>query len=628
MLPNKKVKLDECKEVDNNNTVIITMDVGQGDCTYIDLSGFRVLVDAGRKEQGERAMYRLTRIGVTGFDMIVSSHGDEDHWGGFSSEKFIDLAKQMGQDDFVTFCNKSVNKFSYRGGTEVIRSVSFSDKKPEKGEVLVLAQGSRLQVNKVNKIVKVNEQNYEEGKWLNSIVFLHDSTPRDESANEQCPIIVINDNRHYHVICGDLTCYEKTANEIISWIANKGPAAEATLSVMVPHHGAQTSLEEKFLQKLKGKVPNTTFVISTGGRRYGHPRGKVLEWLNYYDINKIYLTNMPDIRDDGVRKDNGNKHNKLERIRIAGDENTYGDIIMRPCGKELKVILPSKLGAGTNKYIPTVSSAYTEDFRFSKSRKSFVDKKGDKVFFEGWDEKVIQLMNLNQSRGDYLPRHQNTISDTRTSSLGKAVLGDWYFFYDKNLNEKRLEMLTPPLTEFFDAKSKIKNKLASKKNTGKISYLEIMKDEEMKAYIKKLDSGVGGVKELSIADGVDSIVGNLNVGETDSFDSVNARICEDIESKSGIYQTLSSVIDRAVDIYGDDIWGLDELFFRWCESMANQHFFDAELDDVKNYVHKELKENFRELWILKLNEGSDGDNYELEEEWYRNYESSKDILNI
>ena len=59
------------------------VDVGQGDCIYINAYGKHILIDAGEKDNGQNNVARyLRRQGVTRLDYVIATHQHTDHIGG------------------------------------------------------------------------------------------------------------------------------------------------------------------------------------------------------------------------------------------------------------------------------------------------------------------------------------------------------------------------------------------------------------------------------------------------------------------------------------------------------------------------------------------------------------------
>lgn len=79
------------------------IDVGQADCTYIQIPGhIDVLIDGGNAEDGPRIVEYLNAQGVDDLELVIATHPHEDHIGGlnavfeaFAVEEVIDSGKKI-----------------------------------------------------------------------------------------------------------------------------------------------------------------------------------------------------------------------------------------------------------------------------------------------------------------------------------------------------------------------------------------------------------------------------------------------------------------------------------------------------------------------------------------------------
>ncbi len=61
------------------------IDVGQADCTLLELNGEFMLIDGGNREDGQLVVTYLEQMGVEELSAVVCSHAHEDHVGGLPS---------------------------------------------------------------------------------------------------------------------------------------------------------------------------------------------------------------------------------------------------------------------------------------------------------------------------------------------------------------------------------------------------------------------------------------------------------------------------------------------------------------------------------------------------------------
>ncbi|MBQ9784061.1 MAG: MBL fold metallo-hydrolase [Clostridia bacterium] len=61
---------------------VIFLDVGEGDCTLLRTPEGDVLIDAGSESSQDTLCRKLEALGVTRLELMILTHGDEDHIGG------------------------------------------------------------------------------------------------------------------------------------------------------------------------------------------------------------------------------------------------------------------------------------------------------------------------------------------------------------------------------------------------------------------------------------------------------------------------------------------------------------------------------------------------------------------
>ena len=90
-------------DLGDNRSELLTvsfLDVGQGDATFIETpSGNQVLVDAGPNKEVLRALGSVMLAQDRSIDMIIATHPDKDHIGGFPAvlERFdVDYVVRSG----------------------------------------------------------------------------------------------------------------------------------------------------------------------------------------------------------------------------------------------------------------------------------------------------------------------------------------------------------------------------------------------------------------------------------------------------------------------------------------------------------------------------------------------------
>lgn len=67
---------------ENSETKVHYIDVGQGDCIFIETTGKTILIDAGEREYGEKVTEYISALGVKKIDIVIGTHPHSDHIGG------------------------------------------------------------------------------------------------------------------------------------------------------------------------------------------------------------------------------------------------------------------------------------------------------------------------------------------------------------------------------------------------------------------------------------------------------------------------------------------------------------------------------------------------------------------
>ena len=217
---------------------IYFLDVGQGDMALIKYKDEAILIDTGPKLYN--TTYEITdnhikffhSIGVNDIDLLVITHGDNDHIGN---------------------ANYLINNFKV--DKIIINNGEFNDKE---------------QSLPLNKIIKGYKSK------LNFYTLEH-SICAEENCNSVINYLNVYDKNI--LFMGDA---DKTVEEELIKTYNLN-----NIDILkVGHHGSETSSSEDFINKINPKYS----IISVGkNNRYGHPNDNVLNTLNN---SKIYRTDL------------------------------------------------------------------------------------------------------------------------------------------------------------------------------------------------------------------------------------------------------------------------------------------------------------------------------------------------
>ena len=81
---------DEFKNNDNSETSLGSLevhyiDVGQGDCIFIESDGQNMLIDCGESSESDEVISYLQNHNVSKLDYVIGTHPHSDHMGGMSA---------------------------------------------------------------------------------------------------------------------------------------------------------------------------------------------------------------------------------------------------------------------------------------------------------------------------------------------------------------------------------------------------------------------------------------------------------------------------------------------------------------------------------------------------------------
>ncbi len=226
-------------------TTVHFIDVGQGDCTFIDHDDFEILIDAGNNQYGKIVSDYIKEYIQGNLDIVVATHPDADHIGGLdtvlmdysvgtiidsgkvhTTKTYKDYMQAVFNELGVIFLNDSNMKF------ELGRGVSF--------KIIEIVDGRKD--NNENSVI--------------SMLTVHDLNflfTADLEAN-----LEIN----YLHLFSDIDVLK------------------------VGHHGSNTSTSDQFIKQIKPEFA----IISCGkNNRYGHPHAEVLRRLENHNAT-VYRT--------------------------------------------------------------------------------------------------------------------------------------------------------------------------------------------------------------------------------------------------------------------------------------------------------------------------------------------------
>jgi len=246
------IKINFSKELE-----ISVIDVGHGDSILIETPcGKNILVDVGDSYFSENIEYDsgentvvpyLLDKGIKTIDLLILTHFDSDHIGGYESVLEVINVKALG------ISINSLKKEKYNEIIDIAKKKNIKIKSLERGDTYVFGEVA-IKILLPQKVEKIENENND------SIVFLL------EYKNKKA------------LFMGDL---EKAGEEILM-------SLEKDLKVdvlKVGHHGSITSSSEEFIEKTRPKVA----LISVGNRFSSIPGKEVLKRFSSI-YAKVYRT--------------------------------------------------------------------------------------------------------------------------------------------------------------------------------------------------------------------------------------------------------------------------------------------------------------------------------------------------
>ena len=216
------------------------VDVGQGDCTLIELPGNKVmLIDAGENGHESDVLNYLDRCGVTKIDYLVATHPHSDHIGGI--EEVVENY-EIGEIYMPKIASTS---WTYENMLDAIDKKGIYINSAYTGKTIFEYDG-------VKADILSPEKNYQTDNLNNSSV-----------------VVRLICGKRVFLFTGDAEkVIEKNILEYRNLLCDV---------LKVGHHGSASSSSEEFILETKPQYA----VISCGeGNEYGHPHRETLELLD------------------------------------------------------------------------------------------------------------------------------------------------------------------------------------------------------------------------------------------------------------------------------------------------------------------------------------------------------------
>ncbi|MBU3158290.1 MBL fold metallo-hydrolase [Clostridium frigoris] len=221
-----------------NNMVTHFIDVGQGDCTLIQVNNKNLLIDSGTSDSKQKLIRYLKKNNITKLDYIVATHPHADHIGGMAS-----IIKNFEIGEF--WAPKALESTGV-----------FND-------MIDALRAKNLKIKIASPNTSLNL-----GPNTTCIMLSPNKTTYDNLNNYSCTLKISYKNSTY-LFTGDI---ETQAEDEL--MANNYDLSAQILKVA--HHGSKSSSSEGFLDKVSPKIS----IISCGiDNDYGHPNKEILDRL-------------------------------------------------------------------------------------------------------------------------------------------------------------------------------------------------------------------------------------------------------------------------------------------------------------------------------------------------------------
>lgn len=276
------------------NLKVHFIDVGQGDCSFIELpDGKTMLIDAGQEEYGKQVVKYIKKLGYDKIDYLVATHADSDHVGGLSKViESLDVSvvyrpftisncvKVKGFQDELLELFQNDETFNAMENGEVYAKFLKSAYNETCGDKL-----SEIRIcSDKETIISDSEQNpymikffmpYGETEFSTTRITSGYAVKEQSGDNETSAVIEIISDGHKYLFTGDMT----TAGEK-DLIENMSLADAEMLSCVsvlkVAHHGSNSSTSAEFLALVK---PTSSVIMVGKDNDYGLPASEVITRL-------------------------------------------------------------------------------------------------------------------------------------------------------------------------------------------------------------------------------------------------------------------------------------------------------------------------------------------------------------
>lgn len=235
---------NEKKITPNNNDnmlVVHFLDVGQGDCEFIELPNSQcMLIDASTNEYGDDIVEAIEGYGYSEIDYVIATHPHADHIGGMSEViDSFDIGK-------IYMPRTSSNSKSFEGLLTSISNKNLSINTAKTGTTIYSDNGINIEI-------------------LSPISSFYEET------NDYSAVVKLEYGESSFLFMGDAE--KPVENELIE---KYGYDLDVDV-LKAGHHGSRYSSSTEFLDYV---TPEYTVISCAKDNSYGHPHSETIKRLN------------------------------------------------------------------------------------------------------------------------------------------------------------------------------------------------------------------------------------------------------------------------------------------------------------------------------------------------------------
>ncbi len=233
------------------------IDVGQGDCTVIELpDDINIMYDGGSQDIKNVGKYRIVPYlkyrGIETIDYCFISHTDIDHISGIYEilEAMQPIASASG-------------KIAYKGNIMIKRLVLAEGESDTAKEIIKLATEKGIEILYMSSGDIIGNEDF----MIRCIS--PDINDTYEDINDASMVVEVADKYNSILLTGDIS--SRVEKKLL-----ESEVLHRYNIVKIAHHGSKYSSSEEFIKKISNE--NTAFYVSCSKtNRYGHPSNEVID---------------------------------------------------------------------------------------------------------------------------------------------------------------------------------------------------------------------------------------------------------------------------------------------------------------------------------------------------------------